>query len=320
MNIVKINYKNFDLARHQQECEKHNRYYRRKSPEERIVFVQPNFLYLQNLLPEWTFIPLEEDLKGELDQDFSMDIQNEFNTTSLLKWKHLGILLNDDCKMHKLSKSEVSNFYDLSCVYRIRGTVSQSLIEEVEQSLKLEVSENTPLFVKNEDSSGKNINSLKPVKAVSDLVVRIMTWYPEFEQFLRQDKKEEFIFFTWPWLELDKTREFRLFVYQKKIVTICPQKYFDIYPDKINHSLLFKAIHKLQNEFVDKFEHQNYSMDVYYINQSEGFKVIEFNQWFNSHPGLLKYEEIEGRDNSPVDVVPEEQQRDVKKIIFKFLI
>jgi hypothetical protein len=73
--------------------------------------------YLQNLLPQWTFIPLE-NLKGELDQDFAIDIQNEFNTTSLLKWKHLGILLNDDCKMHKLS--DVSNFYDLSCVYRIR--------------------------------------------------------------------------------------------------------------------------------------------------------------------------------------------------------
>jgi len=302
MDIVKIDYKIFDLAVHQQECEKHNRYYRRKSPTEKIVFVQPNFLYLQNLLPQWTFIPLG-NLKGELDQDFAMDIQNEFNTTSLLKWKHLGILLNDDCKIHKLCKSEVSNFYDLSCVYRIRGTISQSLIEDVEQSLKIEVSENTPLFVKNEDSSGKNINSLKPVKSASDLVDRIMTWYPEFEHFLRQDK-EEFIFFTWPWLELDKTREFRLFVYQKKIVTICPQKYFDKYPDEIDHSCLLEAIHKLQKEFVDKFEHQNYSMDVYYLNQSECFKLIEFNQWFNSHPGLLKYEEIESGSN---------------KIVFKFL-
>jgi len=285
MNVIEIQNKYFDLHGHQIECEKDVRYYKRG--EGNVVYILRDFEYLGNILKQWKFVVVE-NLIGEFDSDFSRSIQAEFNTTKLLKWS--SILLNQVCTTYKLSRSDVIKLYELSSVYRIRGVINKNSLEEFDSITSIvEIPKDGEIFMKNEDSSGKNIISMKPTKNKEDIVTRFMSWYPEFERFL-DTGLHEFVFFTHPWVDVDKTREFRLFVYKKKIVTICPQKYFDVYSNDIDHDLILTGIYALQKVFVDKFEHCNFSMDVYW--DTNCFKLIEFNQWFNAHPGLFTYDEI----------------------------
>lgn len=291
-NIIKINNTCFDLTNHLEFCEKDSRYYKRKNKYEKTIYVEPEFMYLQKLeaFKSWNFIE-SSSVQGEYDVEFGQLIANEFNTSSLLNCREIPHL--NEYKMFNLPCSLMTKLMDrISTALYIKGDISNSLVEEIIDEINeignmIDVMlKSGPIFMKGEYTSGKNVYSMVPVKTKKDVILRMASWYKEFSVC----DKQTFTFFTCPWIEVDRTKEFRVFVYKKKIVTICPQLYFEVYKDEIDHELLFEKLYEIENTFVDKFIHHNYSMDLYWDNGS--FKLIELNQWFNSHPGLFTYTEI----------------------------
>jgi len=95
--------------------------------------------------------------------------------------------------------------------------------------------------------------------------------------------------FLIPWKNIEDSLEFRVFVY----ITICVQKWLNTYhyTDKITDDLE-KALTHFQNNFVNQFEHMNYSADLYLIEDLKQMQLIEVNPWGNSGPGLFTYDEL----------------------------
>lgn len=153
-----------------------------------------------------------------------------------------------------------------------------------------------PIFIKTEMTSGKNDEKLSKLDNKQQLIERmsiVRSWSVEYEQFLKSNQPT-FKFFYKPWVDI--VEEYRIFVYRRKIVTVCPQKYWEIPTFDID----IADILLLQKTFVDLYEHDNYCIDVYRPHDKAALKFIEVNEWYNSGPGLLDYKEIK---NVPCDTI-----------------
>lgn len=70
--------------------------------------------------------------------------------------------------------------------------------------------------------------------------------------------------------------------------TLCSQKWFKVWDFTDNFiQKIEKALNKFQTDFVDTFEHENYSADIYVDERHQGIHLIEVNPWGNSGPGLF---------------------------------
>lgn len=147
-----------------------------------------------------------------------------------------------------------------------------------------------PVFIKTETTSGKNEMPIQKINNTFELFERmhsVQSWSLEYQNFIASDETEEFKFFIAPWQDI--TEEYRCFVYQRKIISICPQRFWEFNND---FDVSLDDMNKLQSQFVDVYEHDNYCIDVYRPYKGAGLKIIETNEWYNSGPGLFSYEEL----------------------------
>ena len=146
-----------------------------------------------------------------------------------------------------------------------------------------------PLFLKTEMTSGKNDVQISKINNETDLLNRmysVKSWALEYEEFLNSDKTD-FNFFIMPWIDI--LQEYRCFVYERRLVSVCPQKFWECCQPNINIVDLLQ----LQKSFIDEYNHDNYCIDVYQNSPSGPLEVIETNEWFNSGPGLFSYKEFQ---------------------------
>jgi hypothetical protein len=253
-------------------------FYGHKSPN--VYYIHPDFYYLKNLT-SFHLIPTKDKNVYCYDSTFQKIYVSLFDATAnLLPSDTIEIFL--DSNIREL----LQEFSTLT----ILNGVNQRYVDSIIESNFFKINFNRPYFIKSNQTSGKNTTKLKPVQSLNDFIIKLLTTVEWNNQYEYDDNMSILCI---PWKDIDDRLEFRLFVYKKNIITICVQKWFNIYTytDDFKQDLQ-KALTCFQADFVDTFEHENYSADIYF-QDAKIIELIEVNPWGNSGPGLFTYDELD---------------------------
>lgn len=248
--------------------------------DDNIVHVLPAFLYLKQFdtFAIYTFVSTNTIVvvKDEKNVQFHRKYIELFNTN-----------LQTAAKTVEFNRIQIKKLLKLSRLY-LNGCNTSKKIDKYVELWNDNLNHEYPVFVKSPMSSGKNEdnNSLKIMskQQLLERMSKIKSWALEYEQFLSTADKDTFTFYISPWVHI--TEEYRIFVYERRIITVCPQQYWRV---DCHHTINEIDIHLLQSEFVDTYHHDNYCIDVYRDEHTKKFVIIETNEWYNSGPGLFDY-------------------------------
>lgn len=240
-----------------------------------VVSILPNFIYLKkfDIFKEYTFKISNETIPRV----------DKYNTkfhrlyVSLFNMSHLP---NSRYHTIKFTKKDIELILENCNRFIYNQKIKKSPILPI---LKY------PLFIKSEMTSGKNDVQISKINNEVDLLNRmysVKSWSLEYQEFLNSDKTY-FNFFIMDWIDI--LQEYRCFVYKRRLVSVCPQNFWECCQPNINITDLLD----LQKSFIDTYNHDNYCIDVYKNSPSGPLEVIETNEWYNSGPGLFNYKEFQ---------------------------
>jgi hypothetical protein len=250
-------------------------FYGRKSDD--AFFVHPDFAYLEDVLP-FKFVQTTDSALFAYDSTFQSLYVSLFDA-------QLSLLPAGSMKI-ELGPSDLELLGELSTLAILNG-VQKRYVDCLLDSLTIPTLSQA-YFVKSNRTSGKNTTAVEPVTTRYELVVKMLSTVEWNFQYKHDPCTSIFLI---PWLEICDMFEFRIFVYRRRIISICAQKWFKVfdYPEELE-TVLSNALDRFQTAFVDTFTHDNYSADIYL--DGDEVRLIEVNPWGNSGPGLFSYGEL----------------------------
>jgi len=256
-----------------------------------VVEVPETFMYLASLMPQFTFLVSGLNTTFTPNAEFQSLYTPLFDTSlSLLADGSIEIKLSleDRNALLAASNAAILSFGGCSSISRKildRDELPHSLLMKL-QKLFVD-SQNSSWFMKTNQTSGKNEVPISPIcniEHVLDRLLSIKAWNMQFE-----NDKSCALYFV-PWNEIEQNREFRLFIWNKRIITICPQNWDKVHEYDFKLETLANALHEFQRTYVNGSMHLNCSLDVYL--RDGKLYLIEMNPWGNSGPGLYSYNEF----------------------------
>ena len=258
-------------------------FYGKKS--ETVYYIHPDFYYLKDFLP-FQLLRTDNTSLFKNDPIFQKLYVKLFDAdTALLPETTVKVKLTSG------DREILEEFSTLAILNGVKKRYLDCILElDIIPDLKT-----PPYFLKSNMTSGKNSNAITPVTTREAAAHKLLTTVEWNSQYAHDDSMAMFFI---PWRDFEEQFEFRIFVYRKRIITLCSQKWFKVWDFTDNFiQKIEKALNKFQTDFVDTFEHENYSANIYVYERHQGIHLIEVNPWGNSGPGLFSYEELATENN-----------------------
>jgi hypothetical protein len=274
-----INFLEFDMSKSNRALDPEARFFCVK--DDHIVTVLPTFRYLEKFT-EFRGYCFEESSSISVIQNFE---NRKFHKLyiSLFNTGRQPFSL----QMKSVSRNFIRKINEISLLYH-SGRDITAKINSIVFDWQLEY----PIFMKTELTSGKNDNRRLRINNNFELLHRmcsVRSWSLEYEDFL-SSTATSFPFYVTSWRDI--TEEYRFFVYRRKIVSVCPQVYYNRAPWA---NISTEDLDWISSTFIQDYAHDNYSIDAFRNNQGV-LEIIETNEWYNSGPGLFRYAELMSLD------------------------
>ena len=300
-----------------------------------IFYVRPEFAYLKKFLPKYNIMVKSKDdisksndesfqESGDDDKSFIVDYYNLFDYGRFVHWiPHFKTNRIEIVNVPSYIKSRILDCF-IRCAYShdIKKIVSKFIDEnadfcDVVSSAIRRLDGN--VFTRTDKTSGKNYLNVNPVTNVREFFERAFLnkgWLPEYKNDDYVGDYCELKFYLLPWTEIPDDREFRCFVFRRKIVTVCVQKFYNEYDTLPDENAMALKLAEFQREFVDSYEHDNYCVDVWYDDVVyDKILLIEVNPWISSGPGLYTYKDFDDFVETCKNTVVWRKFKKCKKII-----